>query len=378
MAAFAPDFNAVDTLINNAIGQHKLPGAVLVIGHKGEVVYQHAYGNRKLAGEPGLDGQPSAAEPMTEDTLFDMASLTKDLATATAVMQLYEAGKLAFDAPVEQYLPEFNVSHDPERSKVTLRLLLTHTSGAAPDVDLRDPWGLAAPDKPEGLRRALTTPLKATPGSVFTYSDINFILLGAIVEKLSGQREDDYVREHVFLPLAMAETSYHSFDRTCGPVDRLGADTVPRKSVGRILVKCPANTWNPGNERTAPTAHDDESKVNPSANPDFDHLLRGTVHDPTTRRMGGVAGHAGVFSTAHDVSLYASALLEKLLHSTGPFPLKQSTLQLMTTPQQPGHAPGQVAAASGAEQAAISSGALGANGADGKPDPLVAPAYPAF
>ncbi len=101
--------------------------------------------------------------------------------------------------------------------------------------------------------------------------------------------------------------------------------------------RCPKGTWEPDHigPITAPTAHDDESKDNPSLNPDYDHLLRGTVHDPTTRRMGGVAGHAGVFSTAHDVSLYADALLEKLLHNKGPFPLKQSTLQLMTRPEQP-------------------------------------------
>lgn len=370
-----PDFAPVDTLINNAVAQRKLPGAVVLIGHKGEVVYHHAYGNRKLAGEPGFDGQPSAAEPMTEDTLFDMASLTKDLATATAIMQLYEAGKLQFDASVEQYLPEFNTAHDPQRAKVTVRMLLTHTSGAAPDVDLKDAWGLAAPDRLEGLHRALTTSLKAAPGSVFTYSDINFILLGALLEKLSGQREDDYVREHVFGPLKMSETMYHGFDRTCGPVDRVGANTTTRKIVGHMLVKCPENAWNPGIERVAPTAHDDESKADPKANPDFDHLLRGTVHDPTTRRMGGVAGHAGVFSTAEDVALYASTLLQRLLHNIGPFPLKQSTLQLMIAPEQPGHTAGQLAAANAASETALRARS---QGTPGEFDPLLAPSYPAI
>ena len=374
VASQAPDFSHVDVLIEDAINAHKLPGAVLVIGHKGSVVYHRAYGNRKLAGEPGIDGQPSPAEPMTEDTIFDMASLTKDLATATATMQMYEAGKLqSFDDPIEKYLPEFNPDHDPERAQVTVRLLLTHTSGEAPDVDLKDPWGLAAPDKAEGIHRALTTALKAQPGSVFTYSDINFILLGALVEKLSGMREDEYVREHVFAPLGMIDTTYHPFDRTCGPVERFGSNTAPRPMPGRILVKCAANTWSPGNERVAPTAHDDEAKASPAANPDFDHLLRGTVHDPTTRRMGGVAGHAGVFSTAHDVSLYAAALIEKLVHNTGPFPLKQSTLQLMTAVEQPGHTGSQLAAASAAQRAAIAAGQPGMSG-----DPLLAPSYPAI
>jgi SSS family transporter len=369
-----PDFTPITTLLDTATAAHQLPGAVVLIGHNNKVVFEQAYGNRKLAGEPGLDGKPSPAEPMTEDTIFDMASLTKDLATATAIMQLYEAGNItSFDDPLEKYLPAFNESHDPTRSKVTLRMLLTHTSGAAPDVDLRDAWGLAAPDRAEGLHRALTTPLKDKPGTTFTYSDINFILLGDLIETLSGQREDDYVTEHIFLPLGMAETRYLPIDKVCGPHKIVGAAIVWTPSPpGRIGMVCPRTLWGTGIlERVAPTTHDDESKSNPAANPHFDMLTRGTVHDPTTRRMGGVAGHAGVFSTAHDVSLYASALLEKLLHNTGPFPLKQSTLQLMTTPEQPGHTPNQIAAANAAEQSAISAG-------DKPTLPGLAPHYPAI
>jgi SSS family transporter len=390
--ASAPDFTPITTLLNEAIAAHKLPGAVVLIGHNGKIVFEQAYGNRKLAGEPGLDGKPSPAEPMTEDTIFDMASLTKCLATATAIMQLYEAGKIAsFDDPVEKYLPAFNPQHDGKkdetRAKVTLRMLLTHTSGEAPDVDLKDPWGLAAPDRAEGFRRALTTPLKATlanpPGSHFEYSDINFILLGDLVETLSGEREDVYAAEHIFQPLGMIETGYHPFDRTCGPVQRLGANVIstynPR--MGRILFKCLANTWQPGNERIAPTAHDNEGT--PATNPDFDHLLRGTVHDPTTRRMGGVAGHAGVFSTAHDISLFAQALLDKLTKNTGPFPLKQSTLQLMTQPEQPGHNPQQIPAANAAEQADQHPGGPSIAGphpamGGGPQIPGLAPHYPAI
>src|SRR6185295_15370189 len=114
-----PDFAAVSTLMNDAIAAHKLPGAVVVIGHGGKVVFHQAYGSRKLAGEPGLDGSPAPAEPMTEDTIFDLASLTKTLATAPAVMQLYEEGKVAFDDPVQHYLPDFNPANDPQRAKVT-------------------------------------------------------------------------------------------------------------------------------------------------------------------------------------------------------------------------------------------------------------------
>jgi hypothetical protein len=173
--------------MNDAIAAHRLPGAVVVIGHGDKVVFHQAYGSRKLAGEPGLDGSPAPAEPMTEDTIFDLASLTKCLATATAVMQLYEQGKLRFDDPVQTYLPDFNTANDPQRATVTVRMLLTHTSGEATDVSLKDPWGLDGADKSEGIHRALTTPLQSGPGEVFRYSDINYILLGALIEKVTNR-----------------------------------------------------------------------------------------------------------------------------------------------------------------------------------------------
>ena len=135
-AATATDFATVSKLINDAIAADELPGAVVVIGHGGKVAFHQAYGSRKLSGEPGLDGSPAPAEPMTEDTIFDLASLTKSLATATAVMALYEQGRVQFDDPVQQYLPDFNAANDPRRAQVTVRMLLTHTSGETGDVDL--------------------------------------------------------------------------------------------------------------------------------------------------------------------------------------------------------------------------------------------------
>jgi len=330
--AQTPDFTPISTLLNEAITEKKLPGAVVLIGHEDKVVFKQAYGLRKLAGEPGVTGQLEA-EPMTEDTIFDMASLSKCLSTATAIMQLYEQGKLAFDAPVARYLPDFAANG---KENVTIRELLTHYSGLPPDISIKDPWGLAAPDKAEGIRRALASPLVTEPGTHFVYSDINFIILGAVVEKLSGQRLDEYAQQHIFMPLGMTSAAYHSFDRTCGPRIDHGSAIEPGPAPrGRILVACRPDTWSPFSldPQTAPTAHDDEGTT--ATNPDFDHLLRGTVHDPTTRRMGGVAGHAGVFSTAADVSLFAQALLTRLTRNTGPFPLKQSTLRLMTQPEQP-------------------------------------------
>jgi uncharacterized protein YbbC (DUF1343 family) len=330
-----PDFSAAYAAINTAIAQKKLPGAVVVIGHGGKIVFEQAYGVRKYAGEPGVlpgpDGKPSlAAEPMTEDTIFDMASLTKCLATATAIMQLYEAHKLDFDDPVVKYLPEFAANG---KEHVTIRELLTHYSGLPPDVNLKDAWGLAAPDKAEGIKRAMESPLDSAPGTKFVYSDINFITLGAIVEKLSGEPLGVYAQEHIFAPLKMTHTRFLPFAKACGEFRHLGAATI--FDDGPEDIACDNGTWSglAWIEPTAPTQHDNEGTA--ETNPDFDHLLRGTVHDPTTRRMGGVAGQAGVFSTAGDVARFAQALLDRLAGRPSDFPVKRETLKLMTTPEQP-------------------------------------------
>jgi uncharacterized protein YbbC (DUF1343 family)/CubicO group peptidase (beta-lactamase class C family) len=400
-APAAPDFSAASAAINKAIAEKKLPGAVLLVGHNGKIVFHQAYGVRKYANEPGLDGKPSPAEPMTEDTIFDMASLTKCLATATAIMQLVEQGKVDVDAPVIKYLPDFagtsnansavapnansavapnanstlstNASpattlsangatiYQPgaqpqvqaqnggkraegptyNKATVTVRELLTHYSGLPEDVSLKDPWGLAAPDKAEGIRRAMNAELKSVPGTKFVYSDVNFITLGAIVEKVSNEPLDVYAQQHIFTPLNMRHTRYLPIDRPCGLSSDFPPYSIPSgnrvtNQQGVALVECDRpGSWDPAQNvpQTAPTQHDNEGT--PETNPNFDHLLRGTVHDPTTRRMGGVAGHAGVFSTAGDVAKFAQALLDKLLYNRGPFPLKQSTLKLMTTPEQP-------------------------------------------
>jgi CubicO group peptidase (beta-lactamase class C family) len=369
VAPATPDLPTVSTLINDAIAAHRLPGAVVLIGHSSKVVFKKAYGVRKLAGEPGLDGSPAPAEPMTEGTIFDVASLTKPLATATAVMQLYEQGRVQFDDPVQKYLPDFNASNDPQRAHVTVRMLLTHTSGEAGEVDLRDPWGLGGADKAEGVRRALAKPLKLGPGEVLRYSDINFILLGALIERLTGEPEDVYVQRNMFAPLGMQDTRYLPPAKAFRPHEIRGA-AIAWAPEGRTA--CPAGAWSVDLlSRIAPTALDEESRVDPGKNPDLDYLLRGTVHDPTARRMGGVAGHAGVFATARDVSIFAQALLDRLAGRPSEFPLTQATLELMTTPQQPGHSAEQLEAANDAARQAIAQTPNTTN-------PLLAPNYPAI
>ena len=163
----------------------------------------------------------------------------------------------------------------------------------------------------------------------------------------------------MFAPLGMTETRYLPAAEVCGPHSMRGA-------------VCPAAVWDADLlSRIAPTARDEENRGDPGRNPDLDYLLRGTVHDTTARRMGGVAGHAGVFSTAQDVSIYAQALLDRLAGRPSEFPLEQTTLELMTTPQQPGHTADQLQAANEATRTAVAT----------KPntsDPLLAPHYPAI
>ena len=361
------EFAPIADLVNAAITARRLPGAVVKIGHAGNVVVHKAFGWRKLDGEPGIDGSPSPAEPMTEDTIFDLASLTKILATTTAVLQLHEQGRIQLDDPVQTYLPGFNAGDDPRRAEVTVRMLLTHTSGIGGDLSRQGPWGLVAADKDDGIRRALTAPLEFAPGQVFHYSDIGFILLGTVVEKITGEPLDAYARDKIFGPLGMVDTGYLPAGKACGP-HRIIGTAVTFDATASAGAQCPEGSWSTDLlARVAPTARDEDT---PGINPNIDRPLRGTVHDPTARRMGGVAGSAGVFSTTDDLGRYAQALLDRLAGRPSPFPLKRSTLELMTTPQQPGHNDTQLAAAKAATRAAVEV-------SPNTEDPLLAPAYPA-
>lgn len=358
----------VSTLINDAIAVPRLPGAVVRIGHAGTIAFSQAFGVRRLADEPALDGSASAAEPMTEDTIFDLASLTKILATTTALLQLHDQGRVQIDDPVQTYLTEFNPANDPRRSQVTLRMVLTHTSGITGDLSRQGPWGLLTADRDAGLQRALDAPVEFDPGTVFHYSDIGFILLGRIIETITGEPLDSYAQRTVFAPLGMVDTRYLPAAKACGPHRIIGtAVAVEPGVIGPD--RCPEGSWRTDLlDRVAPTARDEDT---PGINPNIDRPLRGTVHDPTARRMGGVTGSAGVFSTVRDVGRYAQALLDRLAGRPSPFPVKQQTLALMTTPQQPGHTDGQLGAANDANRWAIAH-------APNLADPLLAPRYPAI
>lgn len=274
-SAFAePDtstkFAAADAVIERAIKDGQIPGAVLLVGHDGKVVYRKAYGERSL--EP-------RHEPMTLDTIFDMASLTKCMVTATAITRMLELGQIRLNDPVAKYIPEFGKYGKEE---ITIRELVTHYSGLREDLDLKTQWQ----GKATAYEMANEEKLVSPPGAVFRYSDINYIVLGELVERLSGMSLDHYADAHIFQALDMKQTRY-----------------------------LPPREWLP---KIAPTEYDERNV-----------MLRGVVHDPTARRMGGVAGHAGVFSTADDVAKFAQAMLD------GKFVVSTLALQKMTTPQQP-------------------------------------------
>ena len=266
---------AVDPIVDEAVQGGLIPGAVLVIGHEGHVIFRKAYGFRTLVPD---------REPMTLDTIFDAASLSKVVATTPSVMKLFEEGKLRINDPVTKYLPEFQGG----KSDITIRLLMTHFSGMPPDVDLVPKWS----GYDIGIAKALTAKPIALPGTRFIYSDINFLLMGEIVRRLSGQSLAEFAHDQVFAPLGMNETGF-----------------------------LPAAALRP---RIAPTETDDDTGV----------PFRGVVHDPTARYMGGIAGHAGVFTTADDLAKYAEMLL-----NMGKGVFSPMTVRKFTEPASPADQP---------------------------------------
>ena len=274
----APSFSsgpALDSTIETAIKENQIPGAVVLVGHKGQIVYHKAYGNRALV---------PRREPMTLDTVFDVASLTKVVATTSSIMRLIETGKVRLNDPVTAYIPEFQGGKSP----ITVRQLLTHYSGMRPDVDLEPEWS----GYETGINKAIVDRPTAPPNTRFTYSDINFLLLGEIVKRTSGKSLPDFARDELFLPLGMTDTMFT-------PPATLRKRIAPTEILPRA---------------TAP--------------------LRGVVHDPTTRFMGGVAGHAGLFSTAWDLAKFAEMLLGHG-ERNGIRLFSPLTIRAFTSPQSP-------------------------------------------
>lgn len=267
------DWAPLDAAVQAQIEAEALPGAVIVIGDAQGIWLRRAYGQRT---------RPPAPEAMTTDTVFDLASLTKVVATTTAVMQLVERGRLQLDAPVARYWPAFAAQG---KDKITVAQLLAHTSGLRPSLESGRPWsGTRA-----GLALVAAERPRAPPGSRMVYSDINFIVLGELVQRASGLALPAYAARHIFGPLGMRDTRF-----------------------------LPPASWAP---RIAPTE--------PFGGP---QPLRGEVHDPSARRLGGWAGHAGLFGTADDLARYA----QSLLGGAGVKPvLRPATVRMLMQPQSP-------------------------------------------
>ena len=275
----------INAVVGSAIAAGDLPGAVVLIAHRGRVVYRRAFGHRALR---------PVREPMTIDTIFDLASLTKVIATAPSVMALVDDGAVLLRDRVARFFPGFG-----RRGKeaVTVEHLLTHVSGLRPDLPLEE----AFEGRAEALRRVFDERLEAPPGEAFVYSDLNFILLGEIVRRVSGRPLDVFAAERLFAPLGMRDTSFR-------PAADRAARIAPTEA-------CAPLGWPCGGPGAA--------------------MLRGVVHDPTARRMGGAAGHAGLFGTADDLARFGAMLLRGGRSPSGAALLSPPAVARMTRPSTP-------------------------------------------
>jgi CubicO group peptidase (beta-lactamase class C family) len=279
----------IDDAVQESISAGETPGAVVLVARHGRIAYFKAFGNRSI--------QPKQ-EAMTTDTIFDVSSLTKVVATAPSIMLLVENGTLRLDDRVKRYLPNFTGGG---KDSITLRQLLTHYSGLPPDFDLSKNWhGHAA-----ALEELWKIKTDSEPGKDFVYSDLNFIALGEIVHAVSEETLDEFARKNIFIPLGMKDSTF----RPPNSLIRRIAPTEPRRNTLRYL-----------------KGQGDEASM--------EKILRGEVHDPTAWKMGGVAGHAGLFSSARDIALYAQMLLDKGEYTGGRL-LSPLTVEAMTRPQNP-------------------------------------------
>lgn len=254
----------IDEAVADEIAKKQLPGAVVLVGRQGKIVWRKAYGNRTL--EPNI-------EAMTTDTIFDLASLTKVVATATSIMILVERGKIRLGDPVSRYIPEFG---ETGKKTITIEQLMMHRSGLMPDN--------AIEDYQQGVEKAWENLWKLAPiaeaGAKFIYSDVNYEVLGELVRRISGKPLDQFAAENIFRPLGMKDTGFKpaaSLQKRIAPTEKRG---------GKNLV-----------ESTGEKPSGEE------------HWMRGEVHDPRSYLLGGVAGHAGLFSTADDLALYCQMIL---------------------------------------------------------------------
>lgn len=261
----------IEDVVADGLRRERMPGCVVLVLRRGQIVFFKAFGQRRLQPEP---------QPMATDTLFDLASLTKPIATATALMTLVERGQVRLDQPASNYLPEFRIQG---KESITVIQLLTHQSGLIPDNPLRD-YNAGVETAWENIFQLSPT---VEPGSRFIYSDVGFLVLGRLLEKVTGEDLHRYTQRVLFQPLGMMETGY-----------------LPSESL---------------RARAAVTQQRDE------------RWMQGEVHDPRAHLLGGVAGHAGLFSTAEDLARYARMMLNQGSWKQVRI-LQPETVALMTKP----------------------------------------------
>jgi len=279
------DFSAADAAIEKSIADDETPGAVLLVGHLGRIIYRHAYGSRAVLPD---------REPMTLDTIFDLASLTKVFATTPSILRLMEQGKLRLADPVVRYIPEFKSNG---KDQITIRQLMTHTGGLPPIPKTPDDASTE-----QVLRWIYDAEPIAPPGMIFVYSDCDFILLGEVVRRLSGEPLNEFAEKTFFAPMGMRESRF-----------------------------LPPPAWRP---RIAPTEEIDLPE-GAKAGSGRGRVLRGVVHDPRARGMGGVAGHAGLFSNADDLAKFCFVILAGGRAADGTRMLMPESIALATQPEQP-------------------------------------------
>ena len=265
----ADHLQRIDTIVAEGLRRKLMPGCVVLLARGQKIVFLKAYGSRQL--------KPTV-EPMTVDTVFDMASITKPMATATSVMKLIEQGKIELTAPVSKYIPEFAANG---KGEVTILQLLTHQAGLIPDNSIKDYNDGAE----EAFKRIYNLKFYTPPGKKFVYTDVGFILLADLVKRVSGSDVNEFSKQHIFGPLGMRETGY----LPAPPLRKRAALTEQRNG-----------KW-----------------------------MQGEVHDPRAFRLGGVAGHAGLFSTARDIAVYA-AMMKNGGQLNGVRILKADTVRQMT------------------------------------------------
>lgn len=266
----------LDEVVEAAIANQETPGAVVLVARLGKIVYRKAFGSLSLIPK-------RVAMPV--DAIFDVASMTKVVATATSIMILVEEGKLSLSDPVSLYLPDFE---HHEKGSITILQLLTHYSGLRPDLDLDDTWR----GYQTAIRRAFDEELVAMAGTQFLYSDINYLVLAEVVRQVSEMPLDEFSAEKIFEPLGMKHTSFN-----------------------------PPAGWRP---KIAPTEVRNGT------------LLRGRVHDPTASRTGGLAGHAGLFSSADDLAIFAQMILNQGVYGKTRILSPLSVRQMRTNHAPPG------------------------------------------